>query len=287
MRLVFFGTPDVAVPTLRALVAAGHDIALVVTRADKRRGRGGALSPTPVKAAALEMDLPVTHRVADVLDVDVDLGVLVVFGQIIKPDVLAHVDVLNIHPSLLPRWRGATPVESAILAGDDRTGVCVMKLEASMDTGPVYARAETVISPDEHAEQLLERLIARGTELVVDQLTDGPSDPVAQNGEATYAEKLTAERLHIDWSQHAEAIHRLVRVGGAWTTFRDKRLKVLDARVSTDDATAGSPGALQGTAVTTGSGTLILEAVQPEGKGVMAAGAWANGARLSGTDALV
>jgi len=140
VRLVYLGTPDMAVPPLRALHDAGHDIALVVSGADKRRGRGGATSPSPVKAVALELGLPVTADPDDVLAVAADLGVVVAYGRIIRPHVLAHLPMVNLHFSLLPRWRGAAPVERAILAGDDRTGVCVMAVEETLDTGGVYAR---------------------------------------------------------------------------------------------------------------------------------------------------
>ena len=124
-----------AVPSLTALVAAGHEVAIVVTRVDKRRGRGGELSPSPVKQAALALGLPVSHDVDDVLGKGIELGVVVAFGQLIKPHVLAEVPMVNSHFSLLPRWRGAAPVERAVLAGDAETGVCLMQLEGRVDTG--------------------------------------------------------------------------------------------------------------------------------------------------------
>jgi methionyl-tRNA formyltransferase len=140
MRLVFLGTPEAAVPPLRALHDAGHEVALVVSAADKRRGRGSALTPSPVKAAALELGLPVTDRVDDVLSLTPapDLGVVVAYGRIIKPHILQAVRMINLHFSLLPRWRGAAPVERAILAGDRTTGVCVMDVEEGLDTGGVH-----------------------------------------------------------------------------------------------------------------------------------------------------
>ncbi|MEY2443834.1 MAG: methionyl-tRNA formyltransferase, partial [Ilumatobacteraceae bacterium] len=142
-RLVFLGTPDMAVPPLRALVAAGFDVVLVVTRPDKRRGRGSQLMASPVKAAAIELGLPVSHTVDDVVGSAAELGVVVAFGQLIKPHVLDAVPMVNLHFSLLPRWRGAAPVERALLAGDQQTGVCLMQLEAGLDTGPVF-RCEAV-----------------------------------------------------------------------------------------------------------------------------------------------
>ncbi len=139
-RLVFFGTPAVAVPFLDALVEAGHEIPLVVTRADKRRGRGGSVSPSPVKAAAQCHDLPVSHRIEDALEVGADAGIVVAFGRLIRPPLLDELPLLNVHFSLLPRWRGAAPVERAILAGDAKTGVCLMQIEEELDAGPVFAR---------------------------------------------------------------------------------------------------------------------------------------------------
>ncbi len=152
-----------AVPTLRAIVDAGHDVALVVTAADKRRGRGSALAPSPVKAAATELGIPVTDRIDDVLELDppAELGVVVAFGRLIKPHVLAALPMINVHFSLLPRWRGAAPLERAILAGDEVTGVCVMEVEEGLDTGAVYRRAEVAIGADMTADELRVQLVER------------------------------------------------------------------------------------------------------------------------------
>ncbi len=138
-RLAYLGTPDMAVPPLRALVEAGHDIALCVTRPDSRRGRGKEETPSPVKLAATELGLPVTHTMDDLTTVGVDLAVVVAYGRIIPVRLLEQIPMVNLHFSLLPRWRGAAPVERAILAGDRETGVCLMKVEEGLDTGPVYA----------------------------------------------------------------------------------------------------------------------------------------------------
>ncbi len=261
-----------AVPTLRALVDAGHDIAMVVTAADKRRGRGSALVPSPVKAAALELDLPVTDRIDDVLDLDppAELGVVVAFGRLIKPHVLAAVPMINVHFSLLPRWRGAAPVERAILAGDAVTGVCVMDVEEGLDTGAVYRRAEVAIGVDTTADELRAALVDIGTRLVVEALADGLGEPDAQAGEPVYAHKIDPTELQLDWTKPAIELHRLVRVGGAWTTFRGHRLKIWRTSL---DAAADSVTA------PTGTDPIHLLEVQPEGKGRMPAHAWANGAR--------
>jgi methionyl-tRNA formyltransferase len=278
-RLVYLGTPAFAVETLKALVAAGFDVALVVSRADARRGRGGKLSPSPVKAAAQQLGLPTSDRVDDVLDVDADLGVVVAFGRLIKPHVLAELPLVNVHFSLLPRWRGAAPVERAILAGDERTGVDLMVVEEGLDTGGIYNRAEVTVGPDETADELRRRLASAGTHLVVDNLQSGLPPPRPQVGEPVYAHKLDPSELHVDWTQPALAVHRLVRVGGAWTTFRGKRLKLWRSTLSFDSAG-------QGIAVPTGDGLLTLLEVQPEGRPRMPAQAWANGVHWDGPEPL-
>jgi methionyl-tRNA formyltransferase len=275
-RLVYLGTPAAAVPPLRALHAAGYDIPLVVSRADTRRGRGSAVVASPVKAAALELGIPVSDRVDDVLDVGADLGVVVAFGRIIRPHVLAEVPMVNLHFSLLPRWRGAAPVERAVLAGDTETGVCVMAVEEGLDTGGVYRRATVPIGPDVTADDLRRELTVVGTDLLLSTLADGLGTPEPQTGEVTYAEKVDPAELAIDWHRPAAELHRLVRIGGAWTTFRGKRLKVWSARL----APAGpAPGGIDGLVVGAGDGALELVEVQPEGKGRQAAAAWRNGAR--------
>ena len=277
MRLVYLGTPDAAVPPLRALVAAGHDVALVVTRADKRRGRGGQLVPSPVKAAAAELGLPVSEDVDAVIDAGADLGVVVAFGRIIKPHVLAKLPMVNLHFSDLPRWRGAAPVERAILAGDRRTAVCVMDVEEGLDTGAVYAKEDVTIGDDETADELRRRLVDIGSRLLVETLERGLSQPAPQVGDPTYAEKIRPEELHLDWARPAVELHRTVRVGGAWTTFRGHRLKVHRTRLV--DGSGLGPGEIDGVRVGTGDGVLELVEVQPEGKGRQPAAAWRNGAR--------
>jgi methionyl-tRNA formyltransferase len=269
LRLAYLGTPEMAVPPLEALVAAGHDVVLVVTRPDAKRGRGGALSPSPVKAAALALGLPVTEVVDDVLTLSppAELGVVVAFGRIIKPHVLAGLPMINLHFSLLPRWRGAAPVERAILAGDDVTGVCVMDVEEGLDTGGVHRRVELVIGRDETADELRTRLVEAGTRLLVEVLDAGLGSAEPQAGETTYAEKIDPSEMEIDWSRPAVEIHRLVRVGGAWTTHHGKRLKVWRTALGRD-------------------GQLDLVEVQPEGKGRMPFRAWANGAHWSPGDPL-
>lgn len=267
MKLVYLGTPDVAVAPLRALVEAGHEVVLVVTRVDKRRGRGSGVTPSPVKAVALELGLPVSHSVDDVLsgvrNGGAELGVVVAFGQIIKPHVLDVIPMVNLHFSLLPRWRGAAPVERALLAGDSVTGVCVMALEEGLDTGGVYARREVPIGQETTASALRAELVEVGTQLLVDTLArpvdEWINDPEPQTGEVTHAAKFASADYEIDWGMPPADTHRLIRVGGAWTTFRGKRLKINEARL--------------------GDGRVLPVIVQPEGKAAMAFDAWRNGAR--------
>jgi methionyl-tRNA formyltransferase len=275
LKLAFLGTPEMAVPPLRALVADGHDVRLVVTRADKRRGRGGALMPSPVKAAAQELGLPVTDKIDEVIDAGAELGVVVAFGRLVKPHVLDALPMVNVHFSLLPRWRGAAPLERAILAGDAETGVCLMQLEEGLDTGPVYGCRTLEIGPEETAAELRARLVDAGTDLLIESLRNGLGTPTPQEGEPTYAEKIDPEEHHIDWTQPAVAVHRVIRAGEAWTTFRGKRLKIVRAHMASNGL---RPGAFDGLRVGAGDGALELVEVQPEGKGAMPATAWLNGA---------
>ncbi|MDH3705107.1 MAG: formyltransferase family protein [Acidimicrobiia bacterium] len=275
-RVAYLGTPEVAVPPLRALAEAGFEIPLVVTGVDKRRGRGRDLSPTPVKAAATDLGLPVAHELAALDDVDIDLGVVVAYGKIIPSDVLERVPLVNIHFSLLPRWRGAAPVERALLAGDRETGVCLMVVDEELDTGAVYRSQTVAIDERDTLQSLRERLVDVGAELLVTALRDGLGEPVPQTGEPTYAAKIDPRELEIDWTEPAAVIDRLVRLGGAWTIFRDRRLKVLDAEPVPHGP---APGRLDGLVVGTGQGGLSLTEVQPEGKAAMAGSAWLNGAQ--------
>ena len=274
-RLVYLGTPEIAVAPLRALADAGFEIALVVTRVDKRRGRGSQLMPSPVKAAAIEMGLAVSHSVDDVLGVDAELGVVVAFGQLIKRHVLAAVPMVNLHFSLLPRWRGAAPVERALLAGDDETGVCLMQLEEGLDTGPVYRCEVVPIGEMTTAAELRADLVDTGTRMLVTELRAGLDVPQPQSGDPTYAAKIQPDELRIDWTRSPIELDRLVRLGGAWTTLHGKRLRIVAAELA--DAAGPSSNALRGDRI----GGLRLLTVQPEGKAAMPFEAFARGARLA------
>jgi methionyl-tRNA formyltransferase len=269
--LVYLGTPEMAVPPLHALVEAGFPIHLVVSRVDARRGRGGAMTPSPVKRAALELDLPVSSDVDDVLDVGAELGVVVAFGRIIRPHVLGRLGMVNLHFSLLPRWRGAAPVERALLAGDDETGVCVMEVEEGLDTGGVYARRRIPIGANATAADLRAELVEVGSRLLVDTLVDGLGVAEPQTGAVSYAAKLTPADLVVHWDRPPIEVHRIVRLGGATTTFRGGRVKILAADLVGDMA----GDVLDGDVV----GGLRLRLLQPEGKRPMTFLDWANGVR--------
>lgn len=279
-RLAYLGTPALAAEPLRALVDAGFDVALVITRVDKRRGRGSDLAPSPVKAAAIELGLPVSHNVDDVLTVGADLGVVVAFGQLIKPHILEALPMVNLHFSLLPRWRGAAPMERALLAGDKETGVGLMQLEEGLDTGPLFSEVRTTISSDDTGDSLRDCLTAIGSEMLVRCLRTGLGTPTPQIGDPTYAAKLLMNDLRIDWSLPASVIDRVIRLGGAWTTADGRRLKVVSATIQSGDA-IGATGQLVGAVVQTGDRLLRLDRVRPEGKGVMAMKDWLNGAGRS------
>lgn len=282
-RIAYLGTPDVAVPPLQALVAAGFEVPLVVSGPDKRRGRGSTLHPTPVKAAALELGLAVTERVEDLLDLDVDLGVVVAYGHIIRPPLLAHLDMVNLHFSLLPRWRGAAPVERALLEGDASTGVCLMALEEGLDTGGVFRRVERPIEATDTLESLRGDLIEIGSSLLVSALGEGLGEPEPQVGEPVYAKKIQPEELHLDLEDPAVAVDRVIRLGRAWTTLDTARFRIWEAVVIPDRHDL-APGELAvdkaSVVVGCGQGALDLVTVQPEGKARMGARDWANGSRI-------
>jgi methionyl-tRNA formyltransferase len=236
-----------------------------------------------VKAAALELGLSVSDQLEDVLSAGVDLAVVVAYGRIIPASTLEVVPMINIHFSLLPKWRGAAPVERALLAGDAETGVCLMDFGIELDTGDVYARAITPIADDDTLATLRARLISLGSELLVETLSADLPTPVPQLGEISYAKKIAVAELEIDWTMPASTIERFVRLGGAWTTFRGTRLKVHEVALR---AAAGAPGTINGLIVGCGEGALELVVVQSEGKARQDAAAWRNGARPSSDDRL-
>lgn len=307
-RVAFLGTPSAAVPTLSALIDAGFEVPLVISQPDRRRGRGSRLTPSPVKSAALERGLDVSVDPYDLLGLDVDLGVVVAYGRLLRRDLLEKVAMVNVHFSLLPRWRGAAPVERAILAGDATTGVCVMGITEGLDEGPVYRCVETAIDDNESSAELTARLADLGARLLVDVLSGPLPDPEPQTGTITHAAKMNRSENELDFTLPAVEVHRRVRIGRAWSTFRSERLGIEVSRVLEPDDVGNEamtnpdigPGWIglipvdgdgrgrdadragdrtTAVVVATGGGLLQLVTVKPAGKRAMPAIDWWNGAQ--------
>lgn len=299
MRLVFAGTPAAAVPTLRALAASEHEVVAVVTRADAPIGRKRVLTPSPVAAVADELGLPVlkANRLDDevtdrIAALSPDLGVIVAYGGLVRSRLLAvpRLGWINLHFSLLPRWRGAAPVQRAVMAGDERIGASVFQLVAELDAGDVYAELDEQVG-DRTAGELLDELAVSGAGLtvgVVDDLAAGRAVAVPQSGEVTLAPKLDVTDGRIDWTLPSARVLALVRgvtpEPGASTTLGELRVKVIAIRAATAEEPL-DPGRLRvdsGRAlVGTGDGVVELVTVQPAGKNPMPAAAWARGLRES------
>lgn len=299
MRLVFLGTPDLAVATLAALVEAGHEIACVYSQPPARRGRGQALKPSPVHAFAesrgIAVRTPASMRdaetIADFQALEADAAVVVAFGQILPAAVLdaPRLGSFNLHGSLLPRWRGAAPIQRVIMAGDAETGVQVMRMTEGLDEGPVIATARLPIAADETAGSLHDRMAVAGAALMVATLADiaagrAVETPQAEDG-ATYAKKLKPRETRIDWTRPAAEVDRRIRglspFPGAWfilpTPAGEVRVKAL---LSTRAEGAGAPGEILDEALTIacGDGAIRLLRVQREGKAAQDAEAFLRGA---------
>ena len=291
-RVIFFGTPEIAVGPLRALVEAGFAVDLVVTGVDKRRGRGSETSPSPVKQAAIELQIPVTHDVADAISLVTSsgaisagrsIGVVVAYGHIISAEALQMLPMINIHYSLLPRWRGAAPVERALLAGDEQTGVCIMQVVEQLDAGDILQSATTQISQTDTTATLRARLGEMANPLLIDVLSNGATTATPQSGDVVVAAKITPVDLEIDWSKPAVVVDRQVRVGGAFTFFNDKRFKIHSLKVSAEIFISESGNMVvvnDRVLVACGQGVIELVEVQPEGKPRISAEDWKKGARL-------
>lgn len=285
MRVIFMGTPDFSVPVLDALVAAGHDIAAVYCQPPRPAGRGKKDRPSPVQQRAEALGLPVAHPVslksadaqAAFAGLDADVAVVVAYGLILPQIILdtPRHGCVNIHASLLPRWRGAAPIHRAIMAGDTQTGICIMQMEAGLDTGPVLLRQSTPIGPQETTGMLHDRLSAMGAGLVVTALADLPHlTPEKQREDGvTYAAKINKAEARIDWSRTASEIDRLIRglspFPGAWCEIAGERVKLLGARLAEG---AGDPGqVLRGFVIACGEGAVEITSAQRPGKKAMQA----------------
>ncbi len=296
-RLIFMGTPDFSVPVLRAL-AERHDILAVYCQPPRPAGRGQALRPSPVQAAAEALGLLVRHPVslktieaqAEFAELGADVAVVVAYGLILPQSVLdlpTH-GCLNIHASLLPRWRGAAPIQRAILAGDAESGVCIMQMEAGLDTGPVLLRQATPIGVEETTADLHDRLSGMGATLIsqaLDQLEKLQPEPQSDIG-VTYAKKINKAEARVDWTQPAEIVDRQIRglspFPGAWCLAGAERVKLLRSRAVPGD---GVPGQLLGhLTIACGTGAVRVTLAQREGKRAMDGGEVLRGLNLaSGT----
>jgi methionyl-tRNA formyltransferase len=304
-RLIFAGTPEFALASLQALCAAGHRPVAVLTQPDRPAGRGRRLSPSPVKAWAVEQGLtvlqPLTLKdddaVAELAALKPDALIVAAYGLILPPSVLSlpPAGCINVHASLLPRWRGASPIQAAVLAGDPVSGVSLMRMEAGLDTGPVYARTETPLGARETAGELHDRLAALGAGLLAERLDDIlagrlPAEP-QDDATATYAPRIRREDALIDWSQPAAAIDRAVRAYNPWpvchTSLEGEQLRCWQAEPLAGGEAAGEPGVIvaagpDGIDVATGTGLLRLLEVQLPGRRRIAARDLANQRRLAG-----
>ncbi len=298
MRIVFMGTPDFAVPTLEALIGAGHELAAVVTQPDKPKGRGKAVLMTPVKEKALECGIPVYQpkrvREPEFLDVlrklNPDVIVVVAFGQILPREILTlpPFGCVNVHASLLPKYRGAAPIQWAVIDGETVSGVTTMQMNEGLDTGDILEQEEISLDPEETGGSLFEKLASLGGKMILSTLKgleDGSIIPRAQ-GEMTtpYAKMLTKAMGEIDWSMDAASIERLVRGLNPWpsayTYVNGKTLKIWKARVEAGEA-GNEPGQVRVTKdrllVETGNGVLSILELQLEGKKRMEAAAFLRG----------
>ena len=296
LRLLFAGSPGVAVPSLDALLGTDHDVVGVLTRTDSAQGRRRVMTPTPVAARAEEAGVHVIRAnrldatAADAIaDLDVDLGVIVAYGGLVPKNVLAvpRLGWINLHFSLLPQWRGAAPVQRAIMAGDTVAGATVFRLVEQLDAGDVFATMTEPIGAQQNAGALLNQLSRTGAALltrVVDSLSDGSAHAVPQTGEVTLAPKLSLEDGRIDWAQPAQAVHDQIRgvtpEPGASTLIDGKRLKVLEAAIARETP-ALPPRHIEfidkKVFVGTASEPIELLRVHPEGRRAMDAAAWWRG----------
>ena len=300
MRIAVAATPEVAIPTLDALLASKHELVCVITKPDAPAGRGRALQATPVAYWAERNNVtlykPESSELIGELIADLDLVVTIGFGLLLPLEILEkpRYGFINLHFSLLPRWRGAAPVQRAIEAGDSVTGVTVFQLDAGMDTGPIYTSAQIPLSVSTTADQLFQSLAILGVEPVLQslELVERGERPTAQeNAGASRAYKLSKEEGRIDWSLSAEVINRKVNAfnpaPGAWSNFRGQVIKIDKVRFSDQIALAGQLKVVEKSIyIGTATSALELLEVTPSGKAKMTAASWANGARLGATDML-
>ena len=292
MRIIFAGTPDFAATTLAALLTTEHEICAVYSQPDRPAGRGRKLTASPVKQLAIQHHIPVEQPLNFKAEADreilaryqADLMIVVAYGLLLPQSVLdtPRLGCINVHASLLPRWRGAAPIQRAILAGDKKTGVCIMQMEAGLDTGPVIQRAEIAIEANDTGEQLHDKLAQLGASTLLETLKNFEqlqSQAIPQdNADSCYASKLLKAEANIDWSQSAQQIDRQIRAFNPWpiaqTLWQDKMLRIWGAVVIDSHNQNTTPGTIiqverQGVDVATGDGVLRLLSIQSPGKKAM------------------
>ena len=302
MKVVFFGTPEFALPSLRALVSAGYTVPLVVTRADKPAGRGKKLTPPPVKLEAQRFGIPVLQpegKEQELLrrlkELEPDLAVVVAYGRFLPEGVLKvpRYGFVNLHPSLLPEYRGASPIQSALLDGKKTTGVTVLKVTPELDAGDILSQVRVPISRSDNAKTLSDRLAKVGAELLLNTIpryVSGEITPVPQeHSRATYCYQIRKDMGRIDWKLPAERIFNMVRAFTPWpsayTTFRGRRVKVVSGEPVSGDGEPGRVVSLEnGILVGTGRGLFKIERLVPEGRKEMSAQDFVRGYRLSTKD---
>lgn len=304
MRVIFMGTPDFAVPTLSAIVEAGHEVVLVVSQPDRRSGRGQKMLSPPVIQKARELGLPTSQPRAiksgsfpeRVASLEADVAVVIAYGRILTDFLLTapRLGCINVHASLLPRWRGAAPIQASVLAGDEVSGVCTQQMESGLDTGPIFVELEHRLDPRETAGTLHDALSELSAVAAVQTLaTLETTTPVPQSEEGVcWAPKIDREMGRVDLAGDAVQIDRQVRAmspwPGGWLPWGKGPLKLVSVRVTDGE---GAPGAVLSTSpelvVATGSGALVLETLRPPGKRDVAGSDFANGARLGVGDNLM
>jgi methionyl-tRNA formyltransferase len=303
LRIAFMGTPDFAVSALNALYDAGHEIAAVYSQPPRPAGRGHKLQPSPVQKRAEELGLPVRHPKslkksaearAEFAALNLDIAVVAAYGLILPKDVLEapKYGCLNIHASLLPRWRGAAPIQRAIMAGDKQSGICIMQMDEGLDTGAVLMRGTVPITDTTTASRLHDALAAQGADFIVKTLAmiaEGqPPKPEPQpEAGVTYAHMLTKEDGRIDWIKPAAEIERQVRAltpwPGVWCMVGQHRLKVLEAVIDRPNGVQGKPGHIldRHLVVACGEGSLLLKKIQPQDRKPMDGLSFMNGAHMN------
>ncbi len=307
MRIIFAGTPDFSVPALNSLINAGHELICVYTQPDKKTGRGQKILPPPVKQCALEHNIPVKQPISlktpeaaqEIRQLSPDVMVVVAYGMLLPQEILdiPRLGCLNIHASLLPKWRGAAPIQRSLEAGDEQTGICIMQMELGLDTGPVLSEVRTDINQDDTSASLHDRLAEQGAHAltqVLPALEAGTITAVSQDHDnSTYAQKITKSEALIDWSQSAKSIDCQIRAFNPWpicqTTLEQKRIRIWFSTFAHNEESQklhnAAPGTIisadnNGIQVACGQGSIFIKRLQRDGGKPLECGEFLNGQKL-------